>query len=75
MTNTGKKARKQHGNRYACKRSKARPKGRKEFGSLPVSAQRGNAAEFISSVPGIFERAARARVAKGFKREDNLPAW
>lgn len=46
MISTGKRARRAHGTRAACKRAKSR-KPRKEFGKLLVSVVAGNAAEFI----------------------------
>jgi len=51
MTQTGKKARRQFGTRYAAKRAKARRRSRKRFGALPVSESRGNAAPFRSGLP------------------------
>ena len=47
MTATGKRARKKYGNRFACKRAKEHQTERKEFGSLPVSVVRGNAASWV----------------------------
>jgi hypothetical protein len=46
-TTTGKKARKAHGNRYACKRAKEKKSRNKIFGKLPVSASRGNAESWV----------------------------
>jgi hypothetical protein len=43
MTTTGKKARRTGGNRYDCKRRKARKPKQKTFGKLPVSVRAGNA--------------------------------
>lgn len=48
MITTGKKARQRHGNRFACKRAKAKKESNKSFGSLPYSFRegKGNAASF-----------------------------
>lgn len=43
-TQTGKQARKAHGNRFSCKRAKSRRRRKRGgFGKLPVSESRGNA--------------------------------
>jgi hypothetical protein len=47
MIDTGKKARRTHGTRVACKRAKTRKTRERDFGALPVSTVAGNAAEFI----------------------------
>jgi hypothetical protein len=39
MTQTGKKARKQYGNRFAAKRAKRRKRITKTFGRLPHAAK------------------------------------
>jgi len=46
-TTTGKKARKAHGNRFACKRAKAKTSRQKSFGKLAVSVSRGNADSWV----------------------------
>lgn len=46
MISTGKKARGQFGTRAAAKRAKARKHKGKDFGLLPVSEMRGNAASW-----------------------------
>ena len=48
MISTGKKARKRHGTRAAAKRAKKRGAKVKQFGVLPVSESRGNAASWRS---------------------------
>ena len=53
MISTGKRARKKFGTRVAAKRSKARHKKTKTFGSLPVSVIAGNAEAFVSRSVGL----------------------
>lgn len=55
-TATGKSARKRHGTRFAARRSQARKPAR-EFGRLPVSASRGNAAAFVGEASRMAEEA------------------
>lgn len=61
MNATGKAARKRFGTRFAAKAAKAtraqgRKKGnRKQFGKLPVSNARGNAAQFVTNNSGFVE--------------------
>jgi hypothetical protein len=46
MTTTGKAARRRHGTKVSAKQAKARRGIKKAFGSLPISAKRGNAAGY-----------------------------
>jgi hypothetical protein len=59
MTSSGKAARRQGGNRYACKRGRAR-KAKKAHGSLPWSHKdgKGNAANFRGSQVATCQCAA-----------------
>jgi hypothetical protein len=47
VTSTGKKARQQHGTRFAAKRAKTRRAKKRGWDKLPVSASRGNAEAFV----------------------------
>lgn len=52
MNQTGKRARKQFGNRYAAKSAKARRGSRKDFGKLKYSMSAGTALAFVQAHSG-----------------------
>ena len=54
MTDTGKKARREHGNRYAAKAARKRRPKRKQFGKLPFSTIGKTAAEFVRRNSGFI---------------------
>ncbi len=65
-TSTGKKARRAGGTRFACKRAKAKPKGkRRRFGQLAYSVSKKNADQAVQANAELAAEAAEARRAKG----------
>jgi hypothetical protein len=66
MTSTGKRARKQFGNRFAAKAAKASKSRDRRFGSLKYSVVAKNTDEFIFNVyPNVVARAAEERKRRG----------
>jgi hypothetical protein len=70
-TSTGKKARRAGGNRYACKRQKAKAGGRRTFGHLAYSVQAKNADSAVEANETLAARMAAARAARGFSPDVN----
>lgn len=72
-TATGKKARKAGGNRYACKRNKAKSTGKKRaFGKLTYSVSAKNAEQVIAANERLAAEMAEARRAKGSEPDANV---
>ena len=69
-TQTGKKARKSGGTRFACKRSKARNSKKRTWGHLNFSVQAKNAESAVADNERLYEKVAVARRAKGFTDPD-----
>lgn len=72
MTQTGKKARKRGGTRYACKRAKARSPKLRSFGRLAYSVASKNADQVVAANERVCADAARQRRAKGFEPDANV---
>ena len=64
MIATGKKARKAHGTRAACKRAKSHAPRSKEFGHLAYSVIRGNSQQALAANQSLVERVRDLRRAK-----------
>lgn len=60
-TQTGKRARKAGGNRWACKRNKAKRAKKKTFGHLAYSVSAKNAEQAVAANERLVERVAAER--------------
>lgn len=71
-TQTGKKARRAGGTRFACKRAKARKTKKRSWGHLPYSVEAKNAEEAVRANDKVIATMAAARREKGFEPDANI---